>query len=157
MHCIPGGGVDVENVAPLEAEISQTSTNSLGGVAKLGECEILELAKLEIRPFLLLFDLLATYHLGDLLFLDVDVDNVPVANSVLVSVRAVDVHEDVVDGVHAVHGVGSELPVGDEEVPADPSLALGGFGTDLYRTRTKVDHGERGVGMVVREGEGGGH
>ena len=155
--CVPGGGVDIENATLLEAEISETSTNSLGGLAKLGECEILELAELEIRPFLLLFDLLAAYHLGDLLFLDVGVDNVTVANGVLVSVSAVAVHEDVVDGVHAVHRAGGELPVGNEEVPADPCLALLRLGTDLYGTRTKVDHDERGVGMIVGEGGRGGH
>jgi len=137
---VPRRGVDVENVTPLEAEIRQTSTNSLGDLAKFGEREILELAELEIRPFLLLFDLFTPYNLGDLLFLEMSVDDVAVPNSVLGSVRAVNVYEDVVDGVHAVHGACCELPVGDEEVPADPSLALLGLGTDLYGTRTKVDH-----------------
>jgi len=137
---VPRRGVDVEDVTSLDAKIGQTSTNGLGGLAKFGEREILELAKFEIRPFLLLLDFLALHKLGDFLLLEVGIDNVAVADSVLTSVRAVNVRKDVVDGVDAVYGARSEFPLGYEEVPADPALALLGLRTNLYRTRTKVDH-----------------
>lgn len=68
------------------------------------------------------------------------VNYVAVADGVLVSERAVDVHENVVDGVHAVHGTRCELSFCDEEVPTDPALTFIGLRTNLYGTRTKVDH-----------------
>ena len=65
---------------------------------------------------------------------------VAVANGVLVPIRTVDVCEDVVDGIDTVHWACCEFPLGDEGVPADPTLTLLGLWANLYGTRTKVDH-----------------
>ena len=156
---VPCRRIDVENVALLETDIGETSTNGFGGLSKFGKREIFELAELEIGPFLLLFDLFAPHHLGDLLFLKVGVYDVAVADSVFVSVRAVNVYKDVVDGVDTVHGACCELTLGNEEVPANLALALVGFWTDFYGTWTKVDHdawkgnGNEGKGGRGRESQ----
>ena len=156
---VPCRRIDVENVALLETDIGETSTNGLGGLSEFGKCEILELAELEIGPLLLLFDLFAPHHLGDLLFLKVGVYDVAVADGVFVPVRAIDVCKDVVDGVDTVHGACCELTLGNKEVPANLALALVGFWTNFYGTWTEVDHdawkgnGNKGKGGGGRESQ----
>jgi len=125
------GGINVENLTLVEAELDETLAHIDGTVPDLDKVEPPVLGELEELPRLLLRDLLAGHGLLDVLFLLDGVYNVAPAEGVASTVLTGVVEEDVGDGVDPGLGALDE-GVGVEGVTADGAVAVRGLG-DLDR------------------------
>jgi len=121
------GGVNVENLALVEAKFDETLAHIDGTVPDLDKVEPPVLGKLEELPCLLLRDFFTGHGHLDVLFLLDGVYNVAPAEGVASAMLTGVVEENVGDGVDA--GLGAlDGGVGVEGVATDGAVAIHGLG-----------------------------
>jgi hypothetical protein len=121
------GGVNVENLALVEAKFNETLAHVDGTVLDLDKVDPFVLGELEELPCLLLCDLLAGNSLLDVLLLLDGVDDVAPAKGLASAMLTGVVEEYVGDRVDSGLGTLDE-GVAVEGVPANGTVAVRGFG-----------------------------